>query len=173
VMARRLSTLVKVRSRRTWTQWLGIVAFALAPTAIYGGTAMSEPPSDKFDFQYFESLNIDRGTLDKFVKQLPPGHETPEALRAAQAAAAQDYLNEKFSPGTPASAVVDSVTAAGAKCQFAKDDRGKGAMPSEYFYWCQYAHGLLVMTEWQVTIFTDKDGKSVTTIYVGYGLTGL
>ena len=124
---------------------------------------MTRPPSDKFDFQYFESLNIDRGTLDK----------APEALRAARAAAAQDYLNEKFPPGTPASAAVDAVTVAGAKCQFAKDDRSKGAIPSEYYYWCHYPHGLFVMIEWQVVIFTDKDGKSVATIHVGHGLTGL
>jgi hypothetical protein len=171
-MRRRLSALGKVRARQTWAQRLGIVAFALALTAVYGDAATTKPPSDKFDFQYFESLNIAPGTLDKFVKQLPPGHDAPEALRAAQAAAAQEYLNGKFPPGSLASAVVEAASAAGAKCQFAEDERSKGVMPSQYFYWCRYTHGLLVMTEWQITIFTDKDGKLVTAVHAGYGLTG-
>jgi hypothetical protein len=162
-----------MRSRRTWAQGLGIVALALTATAIYGSTAITQPPPDKFDFQYFESLNIDRGALDKFVKQLPPGHQEPEALRAAREAAAQEYLNEKFPPGAPASAALAAATAAGAKCGFGRSDGNKTAGLPEHYYDCRYTHGMFVMIEWKVLIYTYNSGQSVKMILVRHGLTGL
>jgi hypothetical protein len=164
----RLDGIVIARAKQ-----LGIVAFVLATTVAYRAPAMAQPPSDRFDFQYFESLNIDRGTLDKFAERLAPGHQAPEALGAAREAAAQDYLNEKFPSGTPASAAVEAITAAGAKCGFGRYDHNKDSGLSEYYYDCRYTYGLFVMTEWTVIIYTDRDGKSVKTIHVRHGFTGL
>jgi hypothetical protein len=142
---------------------------------------MTRPPPDKFDFEYFESLKIDReAAIEKFSKTLPPSLRRPdEELNAAHAAAAQDYLNEKFPPGTPASAAVAAITAAGAKCSFGKYDRFRSNTPSQYFYHCKYirsGHGMMALVsvvEWTVVIYTDQDGALIKAILVGRAATGL
>lgn len=106
----------------------------------------------KFDFEYFESL------------------------KSNQEAAALNYLNEEFPKGSSATAAVDAVKAAGAKCKFIHTMlQGKPA----WFHWCNYVrpgHGLMFFVssvEWKVAIYTGPDGDKIENIEVGRGATGL